>query len=62
VSLTESPPVPEAAPASPVYKTWWFWTGVGAVVVAGTVTAIVLAGRSGGGVCTGAGMTCAEVK
>jgi len=25
-----------------IYSTWWFWTGVGSVVVAGTVTAIVL--------------------
>jgi hypothetical protein len=62
VSLTETPPVPEVEPASPFYKKWWFWTGVGAVVVAGTVTAVVLAGRSRGGVCTGADMTCAEVK
>lgn len=35
-----------AAPA--YYKTWWFWTGVGAVVVAGTVTAVLLS-RSGDG-------------
>jgi tetratricopeptide (TPR) repeat protein len=34
-------------PASkPIYRKWWFWTGVGAVVVAGAVTAAVLA--SGG--------------
>jgi len=32
------------------YKTWWFWTGVGvgAVVVAGTVTALLLSRSSGG--------------
>jgi len=24
------------------YRTWWFWSGVGAVVVAGTVTAVLL--------------------
>jgi tetratricopeptide (TPR) repeat protein len=41
-----------AEPAAPAetgtrfYKTWWFWTGVGAVVAAGTVVAIVAA--SGG--------------
>jgi hypothetical protein len=29
--------------ATPFYGTWWFWTGVGAVVVAGTVTAIIVA-------------------
>jgi tetratricopeptide (TPR) repeat protein len=30
------------SPSTPVYKTWWFWAGVGAVVVAGTTTAILL--------------------
>ena len=29
----------ESAP-SPYYRTWWFWTGVGAVVAAGVVTAV----------------------
>ncbi|MBW2700313.1 MAG: PEGA domain-containing protein [Deltaproteobacteria bacterium] len=33
---------------SPFYKTWWFWTAVGAVVVAGTVTGTVLAVDGGG--------------
>lgn len=35
--------------SSPFYKTWWFWTGVGAAVVAGTVTAVLLSSRGGGG-------------
>jgi hypothetical protein len=35
------PPSPRQ---TPFYRRWWFWTGVGAAVVAGTVTAIVLAG------------------
>jgi len=43
-----------AAPASkstPVYKTWWFWTGVGAVVVAGAVvTAVLLSSGSSKGI------------
>ena len=43
-----------AAPASespPAYKTWWFWTGVGAVVVAGAViTAVVLSTGSSKGI------------
>lgn len=30
-------------PAStPVYKRWWFWTGIGAVIVGGAVTAFIL--------------------
>jgi tetratricopeptide (TPR) repeat protein len=33
--------VPEKSEGA-FYKTWWFWSGVGAVVVAGTVTAVLL--------------------
>jgi tetratricopeptide (TPR) repeat protein len=35
---------PERAAATPIYKTWWFWTGVGVVVAAaaGGTTAAVL--------------------
>lgn len=46
-------PVVVAAPApaatdepTPVYKSWWFWSVIGAVVVAGVVTGVVLS--SGG--------------
>jgi hypothetical protein len=46
---------------TPIYKTWWFWTGAVAIVAAGTVTAILLAGRSSGA-CDGASMTCVGVK
>jgi len=31
------------------YQTWWFWSGVGAVVVAGTVTAVLLSRGSDSG-------------
>jgi len=31
----------------PVYKKWWFWTGVGAVVVAGVVTTVLIVNGSG---------------
>ena len=31
------------------YRTWWFWSGVGAAVVAGTVTAVLLSRGSDGG-------------
>jgi hypothetical protein len=30
-----------------VYARWWFWTGVGAVVVGGVVTAVLLGRNSG---------------
>jgi len=36
----------KAGAGAPFYGTWWFWTGMGAAVVAGTVTAIVVS-RSG---------------
>ena len=39
------PPVAQDSSASPFYARWWFWTGVGAIVVAGTVTAIALSKR-----------------
>lgn len=44
---------PAAAPAaeSPsVFTQWWFWTGVGVVVAAGVVTAIVLSSGSSNGI------------
>jgi hypothetical protein len=47
--------------ATPMYKTWWFWTGVGAVVAAGTVTAILLA-RGSDGPCDGASLSCMGVR
>jgi hypothetical protein len=46
VDLTATTQPQQDSSATPFYGTWWFWTGVGAVVVAGTVTAILLA--SGG--------------
>ena len=42
VDLSASAPGQPDLIAQPFYKTWWFWTGVGAAVVAGTVTAILL--------------------
>jgi tetratricopeptide (TPR) repeat protein len=44
-STTSQPDKAEPA----FYQTWWFWGGVGAVVVAGTVTAVLLSRDSGGG-------------
>jgi hypothetical protein len=61
--LTSTAAPGEGEPArQPIYRTWWFWTGAGAVLVAGTVTAILLATHSGGGACSGTSLTCAEVK
>jgi hypothetical protein len=60
--LTAKPMPPETVTSHPpVYATWWFWTGVGAAVVATTVTAIVLTHRSGG-VCSGESYPCAELR
>jgi cell division septation protein DedD len=58
---------PEPAPqpqseASPFYKTWWFWTGVGVVVAGAATTVILLSGRSSAGVCDGASVPCQGVK
>ena len=60
-NLTTNPLSPEPPGSSqPVYAKWWFWTGVGAVAIAGTVTAFVLTHH--GGACSGATFTCAEVN
>ena len=32
----------EPAQPRPVYKRWWFWTGIGAVVAGGVLTAVLL--------------------
>jgi tetratricopeptide (TPR) repeat protein len=61
-SLTDSSIPPEPADLrAPMYTRWWFWTGVGAAVVAGGVTAYLLT-RPSGGACNNAGVPCAEVK
>ena len=38
----------KASGHSPIYKKWWLWASVGAVVVAGGVVAVVFATRSSG--------------
>jgi len=35
-------PSPSSSDDQPIYTKWWFWTGVGAVVVGGIVTALLL--------------------
>jgi len=51
--------LPQPAPVSdsPVYARWWFWTGVGAVVVGGVVTAVLLSHSSKSPTCD-AGVPC----
>jgi hypothetical protein len=45
LQISQTPPaVPESAP---VYKRWWFWSGVGVVVAGGVVAAVLLSTRSG---------------
>lgn len=57
--MTAPPPVPVAAPIvaaetsakaepadRPVYKKWWFWTGVGVAVAAGVIVGVVVSRRS----------------
>ncbi len=45
-ALDVSTQTTERSPASPIYSRWWFWVGIGAVAVAGVVTAVALS--SGG--------------
>lgn len=45
LSLLARAPEPAPAAESPAFYTrWWFWTGVGAVVVAGVATALAMSG------------------
>ena len=61
-NLTSAPIVPEQTSIDrPIYKKWWFWTGVGAVVIAGTVTAILLT-RQSNNPCSGTSLRCVEVQ
>jgi hypothetical protein len=39
------PPPPPAPESDPVYKRWWFWSGIGVVVVGGVVAAVLLSSR-----------------
>ena len=45
-NLLSKPPAPPRDEPAPVYKQWWFWTGIG-VVVAGGVAAAILVTRKG---------------
>lgn len=60
LNVSESP-APAQEEGSPFYKKWWFWSAVGAVVVAGTVTALLLAGGSKSA-CSGEKSVCLGVK
>lgn len=48
LDLTVVQPAEPVSASAPFYKTWWFWTGVGAAVVVGTVTAILISKSSDG--------------
>jgi len=41
LDFSNSGTVPVEPSPTPYYRTWWFWTGVGAVVAASVVTAVV---------------------
>ena len=45
VSLVAAPP-PAANADEPIYKKWWLWTAVGAVVLGGVITVIALSSGS----------------
>ncbi len=42
------PPVGGEDTARPIYKKWWFWTGIAVVAVGVTATVIVMSGDDGG--------------
>jgi hypothetical protein len=46
LGITRVGQAPEPQESPPVYKRWWFWTGIGAVVAGGVVTAVLLSSKS----------------
>jgi hypothetical protein len=46
LGIAQSAPPPEPQESPPVYKRWWFWTGIGAVVAGGVVTGVLLSKKS----------------
>jgi hypothetical protein len=46
LGIAQSAPPPEPRESPPVYKRWWFWTGIGAVVAGGVVTGVLLSKKS----------------
>jgi hypothetical protein len=50
-SLVSQPSAPVGQEA-PIYKKWWFWTGIGVVVAGGVVAAVALSGGTTRPTCT----------
>ena len=46
LGIQQSAPPPEPQESPPIYKRWWFWTGIGAVVAGGVVTGVLLSKKS----------------
>ncbi len=46
LQVPEPPPVAPSEHHTPIYKKWWLWTAVGAVVVAGVVIGVAASGSS----------------
>jgi tetratricopeptide (TPR) repeat protein len=44
-TLIATPATPAPQPSSPVYKRWWFWTGVGVIVVSAVVIGVVASSK-----------------
>jgi hypothetical protein len=51
VDLSTPSSSPAVVPTAPVWKRWWFWTGVGAIVAVGVVAGVAIAGRGEVGDC-----------
>jgi hypothetical protein len=56
--LVAPAPAPERDEAPAIYKRWWFWTAVGAVVITGVVVGLAASSQQSGGPACPGGSRC----
>jgi hypothetical protein len=60
LEVQSTQPVPEPV-STPVLKRWWFWTGVGVLIVGGVTTALLLSRGTAKNGCDGESLVCVKL-